>query len=86
MTNEELNKLITTGESERLEFNTSWDYHLNNQFSLDDISFEKVRQAIDIINRAGTRITEDPLTFLLKNDLVRNGNIRSRPSVRSLQI
>ena len=56
-------------------FNTSWDYHLNNQFSLDDISSEKVQHSINLLNQAGSRITEDPLTFLLKNDLVRDGQI-----------
>ncbi len=54
-------------------FNTSWDYHVNNQFAIDEISLEKVQKAIDIINQSGTRISDDPITFLKKNDLVRNG-------------
>ena len=54
-------------------FNTSWDYHINNQFKIEDISFEKVQTAIDNINQSGISITDDPLTFLFKNDLVRDG-------------
>ena len=54
-------------------FNTSWDYHINNQFKIEDISFEKVQSAIDNINQSGISITDDPLTFLFKNDLVREG-------------
>ena len=56
-------------------FNTSWDYHTNSQFSIKDISFEKVQHAIDRLNRSGVRITEDPLSFLIKCDLVREGLI-----------
>jgi len=52
-------------------FNTSWDYHTNSQFSIKDISFEKVQQAINSLNRTGIHITEDPLSFLIKCDLVR---------------
>ncbi len=54
-------------------FNTSWDYHINNQFKIADISLEKVQVAIDNMNQTETRITDDPLTFLVKNDLVRDG-------------
>jgi ATP-dependent DNA helicase RecG len=56
-------------------FNTSWDYHTNNQFSIKDISFEKVQNAIDKLNQTGSHITEDPLSFLIKYDLVREGLI-----------
>src|SRR5690606_14329331 len=54
-------------------FNTSWDYHINNQFNVNHISFEKVQLAIDAMNLNGARITDDPLTFLIKHDLVREG-------------
>ena len=30
-------------------FNTSWDFYVNNRFKIDDISLEKVQNAIDII-------------------------------------
>ncbi|MDF1550966.1 MAG: putative DNA binding domain-containing protein [Bacteroidales bacterium] len=72
------NHLLSTSQVVNLHlqsFNTSWDYHVNNQFKPEDISFEKVQQAIDVINQRGGRITDDPLTFLLKNDLVRDGNL-----------
>jgi ATP-dependent DNA helicase RecG len=54
-------------------FNTSWDYHTNNQFSIKDISFEKVQQSIDRLNQIGGHITDNPLSFLIKCDLVREG-------------
>jgi len=72
------NHLLNTSEVVNLHlqsFNTSWDYHINNQFKLDDISLVKVQNAIDAINQTDIKITDDPLTFLLKNDLVRDGNI-----------
>jgi len=49
--------------------------HLH-QFGLEDISFDKVQQVIDTINQElKLNITDDPLTFLLKHDLVRDGAI-----------
>ena len=56
-------------------FNTSWDFHINTQFNINDISFDKVQAAIDLFNQTGTRVNDDPLTFLIKNDLVREGQI-----------
>jgi ATP-dependent DNA helicase RecG len=70
------NHIITISEVVNMHlqsFNTSWDYHINNQFKITDISLEKVQSAIDNMNQTGTRITDDPLTFLVKNDLVRDG-------------
>lgn len=32
-------------------FNTSWDYHINDHFNIEDLSLEKVQQAIDKINQ-----------------------------------
>ena len=75
---ESANHILSTQEVVNMHlqtFNTSWDYHINNQFTVDDISFEKVQLAIDRINQAGSKITEDPLTFLIKNDLIRDGFI-----------
>jgi len=56
-------------------FNTSWDYHVNNQFKIEDVSLEKVQKAIEIINQSDVKINDDPLTFLIKNDLLRNGQL-----------
>ena len=56
-------------------FNTSWDFHANNQFKIDAISLSKVQSAIDIFNQTNARINDDPLTFLLKNDLLRGDQI-----------
>lgn len=56
-------------------FNTSWDYHIDPIHDVESISFIKVQVAIDIMNRNDIRISDDPLTFLMKNDLVRDGKI-----------
>jgi ATP-dependent DNA helicase RecG len=56
-------------------FNTSWDFHTANQFKINDISLNKVQAAIEIFNQTSARINEDPLTFLLKNDLLRDGQL-----------
>ncbi|PWD97742.1 AlbA family DNA-binding domain-containing protein [Marinilabilia rubra] len=53
-------------------FNTSWDFHINHEFKIEDISFEKVQKSIDILHSSGSKIIDDPYTFLIKNDLVRN--------------
>ncbi|MCB0597136.1 MAG: putative DNA binding domain-containing protein [Lewinellaceae bacterium] len=72
------NHLLSTSEVVNMHlqsFNTSWDYHINPQLQIDDISLEKVQAAIDSFNLRENRITEDPLTFLVKNDLIRNGEV-----------
>lgn len=56
-------------------FNTSWDYHTNNQYSINDISLEKVENAISRINQAGGKIADDAVSFLKKADLVRGSLI-----------
>src|SRR5690606_31255257 len=54
----------------------SWDYHIAQEFGLDDISLDKVQQAIDLANeQLDRKISDDPLTFLLKHDLIRDGAI-----------
>ncbi len=55
--------------------NSSWDYHTNNHFNIDDISFEKVQTAIEAINKNGTLINEDPINFLFKKDLIKNDKL-----------
>jgi len=71
------NHLLSTTEVVNMHlqtFNTSWDYYLSHQFGLEDISLDKVQQVIDTINQElKLNITDDPLTFLLKHDLVRDG-------------
>lgn len=72
------NHLLSTSEVVNMHlqsFNTSWDYHVNPQLRIDDISLEKVQAAIDSFNLRENRITEDPLTFLVKNDLIRDGEV-----------
>ncbi len=56
-------------------FNTSWDFHTNNQFKINNISLDKVQISIDIVNQTGMPVKDDPLTFLLKNDLIRDGQL-----------
>jgi len=72
------NHILSTTEVVNIHlqsFNTSWDYHLNSQFSIKDISFDKVQSVIDFLNAAGVMITEDPLNFLIKQDLMRDGSL-----------
>lgn len=72
------NHLLSISEVVNLHlqsFNTSWDFHINNQFKINDISIEKVQISIDQMNESGYRINDDPLTFLIKNDLIRDGQI-----------
>jgi ATP-dependent DNA helicase RecG len=40
--------------------------------SLDEISFDKVQQSIEILKENGQTIKESPLAFLLKSDLIRD--------------
>jgi len=56
-------------------FNTSWDFYLNSHFRIDDISLEKVQAVIEMMNARGRNIDDDPMTFLFKNDLVREEHI-----------
>ncbi|PIX34626.1 MAG: AAA family ATPase, partial [Bacteroidetes bacterium CG_4_8_14_3_um_filter_31_14] len=72
------NHVLSTSEVVNMHlntFNTSWDYHTNNHFKIDDISLEKVQLAIETINQTGKKITDDPLTFLNKNDLIREDRL-----------
>lgn len=72
------NHLLSVSEVVNLHlqsFNTSWDYHINDHFKIEDLSLEKVQRSIDIINQTGTRVFDDPLTFLIKNDLIRDEKI-----------
>ncbi|HMP30876.1 MAG TPA: ATP-binding protein, partial [Saprospiraceae bacterium] len=56
-------------------FNSSWDYHTNNDFKTENISLEKVQKVIDRINISEKSIIDDPLSFLFKKDLIREGLI-----------
>jgi len=52
--------------------NTSWDNQMNSEISIDDISLEKVQRAIEKLKSKGKNISEDPLSFLLKQSLIRD--------------
>lgn len=58
-----------------MSMNSSWDYYIDATHSVDDISLVKVQSAIDKINLTGRAIQEDPLTFLMKYDLIREGKL-----------
>ncbi len=53
--------------------NTSWDNQTNSDISIDDISLDKVQKAIEKLKSKGKNISEDPLSFLLKQNLLRDG-------------
>lgn len=51
--------------------NTSWDAYPDPMHTLDDISLEKVALSMERFRNRGLSVTETPLAFLVKNDLVR---------------
>lgn len=55
--------------------NSSWDAYPDSAHSIDDISFEKVQVSIDTMRENQLSITEDPFSFLLKNNLIKEGKI-----------
>ena len=55
--------------------NSSWDFVLDDSGSMDDISLKKVVQSIRRINERGYHISKDPLDFLRKNRLLREGKL-----------
>jgi len=73
------NHLMTTDEvaNQHLQtLNTSWDYYIDREHALDDISLEKVGRFIDRVNRNRRNpIKDDPLTVLRKYNLLRDGGI-----------
>lgn len=52
-------------------FNTSWDNYVTHQYSMDEISLEKVSRFINEANRTREiSITDEPLTVLKKLELI----------------
>ena len=73
------NHLLTVGEVVQLHqitFNTSWDYAIDYNHSLDDISMEKVARFISLANKNRLiPIDDTPLDVLKKFELIREGRI-----------
>ena len=72
------NHQLTVGEVVNLylrTINSSWDTYVDKLHTIDDISIEKVQSAIDILESKGRSIAEDPLSFLLKYNMIREGEI-----------
>ena len=72
------NHQLTVGEVVNLylrTINSSWDTYVDKLHTIDDISIEKVQKAIDILESKGRSIAEDPLSFLLKYNMIREGEI-----------
>jgi ATP-dependent DNA helicase RecG len=68
------NHLLSTMEVVNLHLqslNTSWDAYPDTFHTLDDISLDKVQNGIEIQKSNQLTINESPLSFLLKNDLIR---------------
>lgn len=55
--------------------NSSWDAYPNTTHTLDDISLEKVQTSIELMNKNGMSIADDPLTLLLKYNLLRDNKL-----------
>lgn len=57
-------------------FNTSWDYYIDDNHSVEDISLEKVRKFIELANKhRDVKITDDPIRVLNKFELIRDNKI-----------
>jgi len=72
------NHLLSVSEVVNLHLqtlNTSWDAYPDTVHTLDDISLEKVESAIEEMRKNGLTIKENPLEFLEKQDLLREGRI-----------
>lgn len=72
------NHQLTVGEVVNLylhTINSSWDTYVDALHTIDDISLEKVQKAIDLLENKGHSITEDPLSFLLKYNMLREDKI-----------
>lgn len=56
--------------------NRSWDMMINDDYSLNDLDFDKVSKIVDRINeRHEIKIAQDPLAFLKKFDLISGDKI-----------
>ncbi|GHU62010.1 ATP-dependent DNA helicase [Bacteroidia bacterium] len=72
------NHLLSTMEVVNLHLqtiNSSWDAYPDAIHSLNDISLEKVQAAIEEMRKNGLTITETPIEFLQKKDLLRGGQL-----------
>lgn len=55
--------------------NSSWDAYIDSFHTIEDISLQKVQKAIDALCSRGRNIVEDPLSFLVKYDMLRGDKI-----------
>lgn len=55
--------------------NSSWDAYIDPMHSIEDLSLEKIQKAIDTLQSRGHNISEDPLSFLVKYDMLRGEKI-----------
>jgi ATP-dependent DNA helicase RecG len=55
--------------------NTSWDAYPDLIHKLDDISLEKVEQTMEEMRKNGLTVKENPIEFLEKHDLLREGKL-----------
>ncbi len=54
-------------------FNSSWDYYVDEEHSLDDISFGKIEKVMTTLKERSMDIKETPIEFLKKLDLIKDG-------------
>jgi ATP-dependent DNA helicase RecG len=72
------NQLLSLSEVVNLHLqtiNSSWDAYPDTVHSPDDISLNKVQAAIETMKSNGLTITETPMLFLQKYDLLREGKL-----------
>jgi ATP-dependent DNA helicase RecG len=72
------NQLLSLSEVVNLHLqtiNSSWDAYPDTVHSLDDISLDKVQAAIEVMKSNGLTISETPILFLRKYELLREGKL-----------
>lgn len=53
--------------------NSSWDTHVDSEHTIDHISLDKVQNTIDAMRAKGRSISEDPISFLMKYNMLKDG-------------
>ena len=55
--------------------NSSWDYYIDNEHTINDISLDKVQLCIDKMRRRGVNIAEQPIDLLKKKEFLKDNNL-----------
>ena len=73
---ENSNHLLSVGEVANLHLqsiNSSWDAYIDPLHTMDSLSMEKIEQVISMLKQKGRTVDDDPMAFLSKYSLLRDG-------------